>query len=75
MARPVKVNGPPGANVIGAVAVGGLTIAGDVIATVGAIALASTSHSRVALRRSAWPAVSTAVAFIVQRDSYGSVTS
>ncbi len=56
-------------------AVGGSIGAGVVMATLGAIAVAETSHVRTALRRSDWPAVSTAMACIVQSLSYGTVTS
>ena len=50
-------------------------IAGVVIETLGAIAFALTSQVATELRRSDWPAVSTAVACIFHSPSNGTVHS
>jgi hypothetical protein len=54
---------------------GGVISTGSAIVTLGAIAVELTSQSRVALRRSAWPVVSVAVALARQSPSWGRVTS
>src|SRR5581483_6091533 len=69
VAEPEKVIGLPGATVIGFVGVGGFITAGVVIETLGGMAVALTSQVRAALRRSAWPAVSIAVACIFHSPS------
>src|ERR671934_2024438 len=75
LAAPLKVSGPPGATVYGAAAVGGVIAAGLLIATVGGTPVEVMSQSRVAPRRSDWPAVSTAVADMRHRASGGRGTS
>ena len=74
-AVPLKVTAPPGSTVTAGTAKGGVISAGRLIVTLGATALESTTQSRVALRRSAWPVVSTAVALPRHTPSWGRVTS
>ena len=74
-AVPEKVSFPPGSTVTAGTANGGVMGAGSVIVTVGATALESTVQSRVALRRSACPVVSVAVALPRHTPSCGRVTS
>src|SRR6266508_1744464 len=75
LARPLKVSCPPGATLYGAAAVGGVIGVGVLIATVGAAPVVVMSQSRVALRRSDWPALSMAVADMRHSPSCGRVTS
>jgi hypothetical protein len=74
-AVPENVSLPPGSTVTAGTAKGGVMGAGSSMVTVGETALESTVQSRVALRRSAWPVVSVAVALPRHTPSCGSVTS
>ena len=75
VAVPLKVILLPGSAVTAGTVNGGVISTGWLIVTVGATAVESTVQSRVALRRSAWPMVSTAVALPRHTPSCGSVTS
>ena len=66
---------PPGSTVTAGTVNGGVISTGCSIVTVGATAVESTVQSRVALRRSACPIVSVAVALPRQTPSCGRVTS
>ena len=74
-AVPEKVTRLPGSTVIAGTANGGVISTGWLMATVGATTVESTRQSRTALRRSAWPIVSVAVALPRQTPSCGRVTS
>ena len=74
-AVPEKVSRPPGATVTAGTANGGVISTGSWIVTLGATAVDEMSQSRVALRRSACPMVSVAVALPRQVPSCGKVTS
>src|SRR5215210_419499 len=65
-AVPEKVMGEPGATTYVGAANGGVMATGCLISTVGETAVELTVQSRTALRRSAWPAVSVAVALPLQ---------
>src|SRR4029453_4043400 len=75
LAGPLKGGGPPGVKVWGGAEGGGVIGAGALIATDGATPVEVISQSRVALRRSDWPALSIAVADMRQVPSCGRVTS
>ena len=75
LAVPLKVSRPPGVTVRAGAAVGGVIGAGALMATVGATPVEVISQSRVALRRSDWPALSMAVADMRHSPSCGRVTS
>jgi hypothetical protein len=75
LAVPLKVMGLPGATVRAGAAVGVVIGAGALMATVGATPVEVISQSRVALRRSDWPALSMAVADMRHSPSCGRVTS
>ena len=75
LAVPLKVRRPPGVTVSVGAAVGGVIGAGELIATDGATPVEVISQSRVALRRSDWPALSIAVADMRHSPSCGRVTS
>ena len=74
-AVPEKVIRPPGSTVTAGTANGGVMATGSWIVTLGAMAVDEMSQSRTALRRSAWPMVSVAVALPLHSPSCGSVTS
>ena len=74
-AVPEKVIRPPGSTVTAGTVNGGVIATGSAMVTVGATAVESTVQSRVALRRSAWPMVSVAVALPRHTPSWGRVTS
>ena len=74
-AVPENVICPPGSTVIAGTANGGVISTGSLIVTLGATAVESISQSRVALRRSACPVVSVAVALPRHSPSCGRVTS
>lgn len=74
-ALPAKVSGPPGETTSVGAGVGGVIAAGELMVTVGATPVEEMIQSRVALRRSACPAVSMAVALPRHSPSCGSVTS
>ena len=66
---PENVTGLPGDIVSAGTVVGGIITAGVAIVTVGGTAVSLTIQVRSALRRSDWPAVSTAIACIVHSPS------
>jgi hypothetical protein len=74
-AVPENVIWPPGSTVIAGTANGGVISTGSWIVTLGATAVEVISQSRVALRRSACPVVSVAVALPRHVPSCGKVTS